>query len=63
MAGYAAKIIPNRNPNASGPSHRMNRTRRAIMALRVHAHPGKTAESLGKTPPPMFHANGRTRIV
>ena len=30
MAGCAAKIIPNSNPNAFGPSHCMNRTRGAI---------------------------------
>ena len=63
MAGCAAKIIPNSNPNAFGPPHCMNRTRGAITALRAHAHLGKDAESLGKTPQPVIRADGRNTDV
>ena len=47
MAGYAAKITPNRNPNAFGPSHCINRTRGAITALRACA-PWENRRILGK---------------
>ena len=55
-------IARRRSVTSADRRHRCTRLV-APMLLSAHAHPGKNAGSLGKAPPSVVHADGRTRIV